>query len=548
MDIPKPEAERWAFYEKIINDCLASRADRRTAYARWRTYYLYGTDMGDTNEVFNKIYPHIDQILAFMYSNETTRFSLELAAEAPRIELKRVPKLNKAINDEWHGSNGDIVFSNALEWAHVYGTTLVKTRWNGKQVEPFVVDPHDFGVLREDVSQLSRQEAFVQSYYITEGQFIYEMEQCEHPRLKQLMKVIQPANVEMGRHSDLMSAVVATSQIPTSGGIQNAGSYQGAPLIANPYTAKVTERLIEMHELYLFDNSIEDFRTVTLASPAVVVFDRPIDRLFVEQEIPFVQVCPVPSHDYFFGRSEVERLVPLQLLRNERFRQVRKMMAKQARPPVAMSGFNGDMTEIKNAMDTPGGVAYSDIPSAKADVLSPTIPDDLFADIEKIDKQFEEMSGINNVMAGRGEAGVRSTGHASQLAQLGSTRTKKRALIVEDSLEKLATLYLQIMQKYDDSRKYVDDDGQTFAASQFTENYVVKVDAHSNSPIFTTDLAEKAMELFKVGAITKERLIEMMGVPMEQLLKEDLKTKIEPADKARAAADAAGKTGLHSVK
>jgi hypothetical protein len=49
---------------------------------------------------------------------------------------------------------------------------------------------------------------------------------------------------------------------------------------------------------------------------------------------------------------------------------------------------------------------------------------------------FEEASGIVNVLQGKGETGVRSSGHASQLARLGSSRARKRALVVEDALEK----------------------------------------------------------------------------------------------------------------
>jgi hypothetical protein len=52
---------------------------------------------------------------------------------------------------------------------------------------------------------------------------------------------------------------------------------------------------------------------------------------------------------------------------------------------------------------------------------------------------------------------------------------------------------------------------------------VVKVDAHSNSPIFTEDLRQLAFNMFKAGAIDKESLIDLLEPPMKQLLKEKLK-------------------------
>ena len=135
---------------------------------------------------------------------------------------------------------------------------------------------------------------------------------------------------------------------------------------------------------------------------------------------------------------------------------------------------------------------------------------------------FEEASGIVNVLQGRGEAGVRSSSHASQLARLGSSRAKKRALIVEDSLEKIATQYLKLMQQYDKTH-FKDVDGKTFIAEQFTKDFVVKVDAHSNSPIFTEDLRQLAFNLFNAQAISKESLLDLLEPPMKQELKDRLK-------------------------
>jgi hypothetical protein len=535
MEIPKDMQAQWSMYEKVIDDCFVSQNERKPLYAKYRNFYLYGTDQGDTDHTYNKIYPHIDQILAFMYSNETTKFSIELGASVPQIEIKRVPKLNKAVNDEWHSSNGDIVFTNGLEWAHVYGSTFYKQRWSGKQVEPFIVDPHDFGVLREDVGQLSRQEAFAQQYYITKGQLEYELKTCEHPRASAILQAVTTEARREDRNTGAMDRLVTSNALPTSGGATMQGSYNGSLSISQQYNAKVSEPLICMTELYLFDNALGDFRVVTLTTPYMVVFDRPINRMYVQDEIPFTQICPNPCHDYFWGRSEVGMLIPLQIMRNERMEQIKRLMDLQATPATAMTGFPGITDEMTAAINSPGGIVVSEMPGAKAERLLPEIPEDLFREIKEIDMMFEEMSGITNVMSGRGESGVRSTGHASQLARLGSSRTKKRALTIEDALEKIATSYLQILQKFDDSHEYIDEDGDAFAAHQFTKDYVVKVDAHSNSPIFTEDLAEKAMALFKAKAITRERLIELMGVPLEQLLKQELKDKIEPAEARQAA-------------
>jgi len=58
---------------------------------------------------------------------------------------------------------------------------------------------------------------------------------------------------------------------------------------------------------------------------------------------------------------------------------------------------------------------------------------------------------------------------------------------------------------------------------------VVKVDAHSNSPIFMEDLRSLAFNLFKAQAIDKESLLDLLDPPMKQLLKDRLKKMDEKA-------------------
>jgi hypothetical protein len=166
------------------------------------------------------------------------------------------------------------------------------------------------------------------------------------------------------------------------------------------------------------------------------------------------------------------------------------------------------------------------MPNGKVEQFAPDIPNDIFREIAEIDAMFAEASGIVSVLQGRGESGVRSAGHASQLARLGSSRAKKRALVIESALEKLATLYLKMMMVYDDT-VYVDEKGNKFIAKQFTDDFNVKVDAHSNSPIFMEDQREMAFSLYQAGTISKERLIEMIDPPMKQQLLEDLKKQTQ---------------------
>jgi hypothetical protein len=524
MRIPKNPVDRELFYLDLIQKCLVSREERKVDYASLRSFYLFGNGPDDVPALYNKIYPHIDQLTSFLYSAETTRFSINTGAAVPDQEHVKIPALTKALHDEWLNSNADQVFSTAVTWALDYNTTFVKIVMNNG-IHPYMVEPGSMGVLREDIPYSDRQEAIVQTYYITKSELFDRL--YSHPKREEIVKRVTATQHERTEVANGIQRIIMSQSNPTMYGNVNLD------LNGNPkYKATVAEDTIEMTELWVWNDETKDYQVVTKADPDVIIYDRPGESMFLKGELPFVQICPNPLYDYYWGASEVQRLVYLQQLRNKRMSEILDMLAKQVSPPTALIGFTGILDEKNFALNRAGGLLATDMPNAKVEKLAPTIPPDLFKEIGEIDLMFEEASGIVSVLQGRGEAGVRSSGHASQLARLGSSRAKKRALVIEDSLEKLATLYLKCMQAYDKTH-LTDTEGRKFIPEQFTKDYVVKVDAHSNSPIFMEDSRKLAFELFQAQVIDKESLLDLIEPPMKQLLKERLKKMEEKQAKAK---------------
>ena len=388
-----------------------------------------------------------------------------------------------------------------------------------KGIHPYMVEPSSVGVLREDVSYADRQEALVHTYYITKSELYARL--YSHPQREKIVDRVNASYAQQVNNEvpDGLSVVLSQSQVNMVGNVNmQLGNY-------NKYKAKVAEDTIEMKELWLWNDETQDYQVVTMANPDVLIYDREGSKVFLKGELPFIQVCPNPQYDYYWGQSEVQQMILLQQMRNKRLSEIQELLSKQVNPPMMISGFNGILDEKNFALNRAGSFLSTDMPGAKVDKLAPQMPADLFAEIQQIDAMFEEISGITNVLAGKGEAGVRSTGHASQLARLGSSRAKQRALVIEDSLEKVATLYLKMMQVYDPTHFKFEDDGKQipFIAEQFTKDYTVKVDAHSNSPIFMEDQRNLTFNLLKAGIIDKESALDLLDVPMKQLLKERLK-------------------------
>ena len=524
MRIPPNNDERENFYLDLMNKCMVSREERKADYSTLRSYYLFGAAPEEPPAYFNKIHPHIDQLTSFLYSAETTRFSIAMGASVPDMEYRKTPVLTNALNDEWLNSNADQVFSTALTWSLVYNTTFLKLVVSGG-IHPYMIEPGAIGVLREDTPYVDRQEAICQRYYITKSELFARL--YSHPKREQIVKRvttnIKTASSDGSDGGEGVARIVMSATNPTIYGQVNMDLYG-----MNRYNARLAEETIEMHELWVWNDEIEDYQVVTMASPDIIIYDRPGSSLFLKGECPFVQICPNPQYDYFWGQSEVQKMCLLQGLRNNRMTEVLDLLSKQVAPPTALTGFTGILDEKNFALNRAGGLLSSDMPNAKVERLAPEMPSNLFEVIHEIDAMFSEVSGISNVLSGRGESGVRSQGHASQLARLGSSRAKKRALIVEDSLEKVATLYLKLMQAYNPTH-FKDTEGTPFIAEQFTKDFVVKVDAHSNSPIFTEDTKELAFSLFKAQAIDKDSLLDMLEPPGKQLLKEKLKKREEKA-------------------
>lgn len=554
MKIPTEAFDREAFYYDVIEACFHSVQQRRGQHELMKHYFLHGSPPEEVSTPYNKIYPHVDTLTAFLFSADTTRFGCHLPRSVHESEWDKVPSANAALNEEWKDSNGDMMFGQALTWAMVYNTTLVKVNVREGRPHPYMVEPECFGVYREDLNYLDRQEAMAHRYYITRSQL--EAELVAHPQRGQILaRLSEKPTRSSDEMPDSLRRIIVTN---TSGAppISPGGTIRGNGQYANDgkldYRPRVLADTIEMVELYVWDDDLDDYRVVTQAEGMVTIYDRPNfflptvkdgdGKLLQRGEHPFVQVCPNPMNGYFWGVSEVARLIGLQQFRNERIGQIRDMLAKQVNPPTVLFGMFGAIDEMDFALNKAGGVLPSQDPMGKVDRHKPDIPGDLWQEIHMIDEMFSESSGLQNLLMGKGESGVRSGRQTSELARLGSSRIKKRALTVEDSLGALATKYFKVMRRYGTDRLMtVPAEGKggpvPFVLTQMPHDTQIEVDAHSNSPLFVEDQKNLAADLFKAKAIDRGTLIEMVDPPMKAVMLRNLK-KIEAKEAAAAAQQA----------
>jgi len=223
-----------------------------------------------------------------------------------------------------------------------------------------MVEPGSMGVLREDIPYSDRQEAIVQSYYITKSELYDRL--YSHPKREEIVKRVTSTQHERTEVANGVQRIIMSQSNPTMYGNVNLD------LNGNPkYKATVAEDTVEMIELWVWNDETKDYQVVTKADPDVIIYDRPGESMFLKGELPFVQICPNPLYDYYWGASEVQRLVYLQQLRNKRMTEILDMLSKQVSPPTALIGFTGILDEKNFALNRAGGLLATDMPNAKVE-------------------------------------------------------------------------------------------------------------------------------------------------------------------------------------
>ena len=185
MKIPSEPVERQLFYDELVRQCGASRSERFNLYQSLRNYYLYGSATRE-GAMYNKIGATVDTLASFIYSPDAVRFAIHLGETAVEEDTFKAVPLGHEVLDQWRISGTHLRFALGLRWSLVYGCMLLKVQWSKSGVRTYLTEPHQFGVLREDIVDLSDQEAYTLHYTITRSQLAATLE--GNPRKKSIME------------------------------------------------------------------------------------------------------------------------------------------------------------------------------------------------------------------------------------------------------------------------------------------------------------------------------------------------------------------------
>lgn len=536
-----------AYYAEQIRLCEASRHTRQASCFTLKDWYDHGNPAG-AEATNNKLQSHLDRVGSHLWSAEGVRFSLNLPPASRATWAPHATVAREEFRQSWSGSGGNDVLDLSVEWSLVYGATVNKVLPSPEGFTVAYIDPWDFGMTREDQG-LDEQDMLAHWYTLSIPQF--ERWVTGHPRQVELLALAQDHKSTPASYSQRYRFVVSG----TTGTFPNtviSGSFPGAatesPDILDPEVLEPVVQLVDLWERKLFLDTIdkkyyEDWDCITLIAPAaggrlllrrrnpVVPRIRVGPNLIMPGDHPFSMVVPRPLPNYVWGRSELARLLRLQLKHEDHMERMGETAERALHPARFFSGI-ADFEEAGRALDAIGGSYGSNEPTAKVDEFKPQLGQDSFAWLETLDKQFDDASGLPRTAQGEAPPNVRAGNQLVTAAGIGAARIRRMALRVEGTVSRTATLGFRVLQRTD-SQPYPGPNGETFLLAQLPPEVTVSVSAHSASPIFMEQTESKAMALKQGGAINGEWLVELLDPPY----REELKASARQIEEAKAARD-----------
>lgn len=524
MKIPRNERALIAFTKDLIDECTVSRETRLGNYRLYKALFYNGAMDGSSSK-HNKCYTTIDKLGSYLFSPADVRFTIEFEADETAEWSSMADMAARHLNREFYRRRCGLAFSQANNIGLMKGAGFVKLVHGHSGFEPYVIQPEFMGVLREDIEDLDRQDAFTHTYYLTPAQFRRLV--SNHPDKKDLMEraeAISSSNPTSDIEDSYFHQIVMGGLQPVGIGGAPAQQNMGSVSVFGPPTPmispQVSVQLIRVTDLWVMDDEREDWTTIRYVDPGIIIEGKYQHRNLsdIPKEQPFVKVCANETPGYFWGRSELAPLANLQDLLNTTVDSTALIMRLQARPPRSFSGFTGITEEKARALLAPGGILTDATGGqGKVENQAPTMPPQMMDWIRYIEACFDDVAGFTPMLSGQGESGVRSGNHASTLLRTSSPRMRDKALAVEEQCAIFGDLCFKMKQAKDE-RVFKTENGKQFMLSQLPEDATVRVDSHTSSPAFSGDNMQLMFALAKAGAIEGDSLIETVHPPKEDEL------------------------------
>jgi hypothetical protein len=554
MRIPRKDTAK--FVREVADQCFSSRVDRTNRGSFFSSFFNTGSNDPSTPAMYNKVYSSIDDLESLLFSPVSLRFHIG-DPDVPNIlnEAKGRAAASR-LRQKIRQAGADSLIPQSLNSALVKGLGLTKQMYRDNGLHTFLVQPEDFGVWREDHTKLDKDmEAFSQSMLITKFQFdrlVQGRSDEAELRAKSRRYLRETTGGMMETGGSAMNIVVGGVQ-PFSAAGAGTSQFRGVvDWMSQPKPSvdpNIVTQMLELHEVWIWDDIRDDWATFQIIGDEILILGRyqilnafahdpktNITAPSLKGMHPFNSWCVNPVPGYFWGFSEIARLVLLQEAINARIIGINKRLRMQEDPTTKFIGSTGVNQQAVSRFRKPGGYWSDSNPNAKVETENVTLPPDMFASLHEYERMFDELMGLPPIAKGQGDAGVRSAEHAETLVRMFSPRFKDRALLVERDVESFGALALDLSRAHDAKKLIawvpkgaagVEGDEEMaqvlqapapnmvpvfYTYDDLPDDVRLTVDSHSSSPAFAQEAKTLAFDLAKIGAMSPADVVERMDV------------------------------------
>jgi hypothetical protein len=549
MRIPRRHIER--FVREVVEECLVSQSDREQRGEYYKNYFLSGSDNPTTAAIYNKTFAYLDDLESLLYSPISLRFRVSNPDLPNVLEEAKGRSTANFLRSASRTSNTDTRISEAVLWSLVKGKTIIKSGFKRGQFCSDLIQPENFGVLRENHDQLDEDmEAFVHTMWITPYQFERMID--GHPDRDMLRKRAKKWMSSPTRPAGGMTVMTGGTQPFQAGSNPSQSTSRGMvdwmSSQAPQLSPALSGQLMRLDELWVWDDQRRDWATFQQIGEDILIMGKytifnalahnpasmqPSEHL--KGRHPYTEFSPNRIDEYFWGRSEIINVALLQESINSRINGTNRLLRLQEDPPKKFIGSSGVNQQALARFNKPGGYWTDTNPNSKIEPIAPVIPSDLWGSLHEYERMFDEMGGLPPAARGHG-AGVRSAAHADTVVRMFSPRFKDRALLIERDIASLGTLMLNIGKAHVekhlvawvpqaqagveasplDALTVPPAEGMVpvrFTLADLDDEMKLSVDSHSSSPAFAADARNLIFDLFKIRAASAEDVIEHTDAP-----------------------------------
>lgn len=490
-----------------------------------KTWIYTGSPDGD-EAILNRLLHHQDRLASYLYSPVDLRFHIDFTHIYPKEILDHAEVASRILTREWKRRDIDTIFGHGVLEALNYGTCIPKLLETQGGLQCKLVMPWQFAVADETKVGLGSedQEWMCETNWITKEQLWRRISHLPdsvklYKRALSEAKKRPAGGADNYFHSVLLAGQPPIVQTDPPFASQPGGLVQtGSDSAGGGMQPQVSEELIAIHEIWSVDDEKQDYTTLQLIEPDILITRYKRTNFFVPEYHPYGMIQPNYMHGNFWGRSEIADLMKLQHLLRDRLEDIKRMMALQYDRRYKFIGSTGPTDEDFDQMKQAGFLVAQQ--GENWEDITPEMPKEAFQEISEIMGLMDEVSGFQNILSGQGEPGVRAGNHAQTLLKTAAPRLRDRALLVERQCADLADKSLEAMSAKEAGAKAYWTRGQDdeFLLAQLPEDREVGVDSHSSSPIYEEDHKEWVAFLLKAGAIDGEDAINLSNLTRKDVL------------------------------